>query len=296
MTGGWQTSKESAYVQASRAREGTEWFLARDELGLEGQDERRVSEARGEDARQPSAHALPPARRAGQPRMGTGLRASARPKPQPAARSRAEHPPRRRPRPLSGPGTMSQRLQIVLPDPVASPAPGAGRRSAGEPIATLAAQILRNGVALAAEDRQGHERSQHPPKPCREDGPTAPDGLSPTAATPHGDRRYGARSWRCTAATPGHLEHLKDGWWTDEAQTETLCALATWRAEIDDHGRDPREELAFHQQLGRLSPTLCASWAAASAGRGSPARRHLSGTEECTSSPRHRRPSRALRV
>jgi ATP-dependent exoDNAse (exonuclease V) alpha subunit len=43
VTGGWQTSKESAYVQASRAREGTEWFLAREELGLEGQDERRVT-------------------------------------------------------------------------------------------------------------------------------------------------------------------------------------------------------------------------------------------------------------
>ncbi len=42
VTGGWQTSKETAYVQASRAREGTEWYLARDELGTEGQDERRV--------------------------------------------------------------------------------------------------------------------------------------------------------------------------------------------------------------------------------------------------------------
>jgi conjugative relaxase-like TrwC/TraI family protein len=42
VTGGWQTSRESAYVQASRAREGTEWFLARDELGLEGQDAGRV--------------------------------------------------------------------------------------------------------------------------------------------------------------------------------------------------------------------------------------------------------------
>lgn len=42
LTGGWQASKESAYVQATRAREATEWFLARDELGLEGQDDRRV--------------------------------------------------------------------------------------------------------------------------------------------------------------------------------------------------------------------------------------------------------------
>jgi conjugative relaxase-like TrwC/TraI family protein len=42
VTGGWQTSKEGAYVQASRARHGTEWFLARDELGADGLDERRI--------------------------------------------------------------------------------------------------------------------------------------------------------------------------------------------------------------------------------------------------------------
>ena len=42
LTGGWQTSKESAYVQATRARQATEWFLARDELGIDGQDDRRV--------------------------------------------------------------------------------------------------------------------------------------------------------------------------------------------------------------------------------------------------------------
>jgi conjugative relaxase-like TrwC/TraI family protein len=42
LTGGWQTSKETAYVEASRARNGTEWFLARDELGAGGQDAQRV--------------------------------------------------------------------------------------------------------------------------------------------------------------------------------------------------------------------------------------------------------------
>jgi hypothetical protein len=42
VTGGWQTSKESAYVEASRARGGTEWFVARQELGEEGQDADRV--------------------------------------------------------------------------------------------------------------------------------------------------------------------------------------------------------------------------------------------------------------
>lgn len=42
VTGGWQTSKEPAYVEASRAREGTDWFVAREELGFEGQDVDRV--------------------------------------------------------------------------------------------------------------------------------------------------------------------------------------------------------------------------------------------------------------
>jgi conjugative relaxase-like TrwC/TraI family protein len=47
VTGGWQTSKESSYVQASRARKGTEWFLAREELGTHGQDEQRIYQLAG---------------------------------------------------------------------------------------------------------------------------------------------------------------------------------------------------------------------------------------------------------
>jgi hypothetical protein len=42
VTGGWQTSREGSYVEASRARHGTEWFVNRDELDLAGQDERLV--------------------------------------------------------------------------------------------------------------------------------------------------------------------------------------------------------------------------------------------------------------
>jgi conjugative relaxase-like TrwC/TraI family protein len=38
VTGGWQTSKEPAYVEASRARQGTDWYVSRDDLGLEGHD------------------------------------------------------------------------------------------------------------------------------------------------------------------------------------------------------------------------------------------------------------------
>ena len=43
LTGGWQTSKETAYVEATRARHGTDWFIARDDLGEEGQDAGRIT-------------------------------------------------------------------------------------------------------------------------------------------------------------------------------------------------------------------------------------------------------------
>ena len=43
LTGGWQTSKETAYVEATRARHGTDWFIARDDLGTDGQDAQRIT-------------------------------------------------------------------------------------------------------------------------------------------------------------------------------------------------------------------------------------------------------------
>jgi len=42
LTGGWQTSKEPAYVEASRARQGTDWFLSREDLGVQGHDSDRI--------------------------------------------------------------------------------------------------------------------------------------------------------------------------------------------------------------------------------------------------------------
>ena len=42
LTGGWRTSKESSYVEASRVKQGTDWYLAREELGTEGTDIDRI--------------------------------------------------------------------------------------------------------------------------------------------------------------------------------------------------------------------------------------------------------------
>ena len=64
VTGGWETSRESAYVEASRAREGVDWHVARDEL--EGDhDAARVEQLsermRASRAQEPSiAHDLKP--------------------------------------------------------------------------------------------------------------------------------------------------------------------------------------------------------------------------------------------
>ncbi len=49
VTGGWQTSKEPAYVEASRAREGTDWFVSREDLGARGHGLRSDRAARRED-------------------------------------------------------------------------------------------------------------------------------------------------------------------------------------------------------------------------------------------------------
>jgi conjugative relaxase-like TrwC/TraI family protein len=42
LTGGWQTSKEPAYVEASRVRQGTDWYVSREDLGVEGHDTDRI--------------------------------------------------------------------------------------------------------------------------------------------------------------------------------------------------------------------------------------------------------------
>jgi CopG-like RHH_1 or ribbon-helix-helix domain, RHH_5 len=148
---------------------------------------------------------------------------------------------------------MSQRLQIVLPDPVAAQLHELADAS-GEPVATLAARIVRDGVA-------------HPVKDGKLTAPAAPrrtaatmDQRPPWLEPYGGDSVWWREMWGSVVALhgryPRQLEHLKDGWWDDEATAETVCALAVWRAEIDQHGRDPREELAFHHQLADIADTL----------------------------------------
>lgn len=68
VTGGWQTSRESAYVEASRARDGAEWHVAREELDGEIDPERvdrlaalmRVSRSQTPSIAVPAAETIAP--------------------------------------------------------------------------------------------------------------------------------------------------------------------------------------------------------------------------------------------
>lgn len=147
---------------------------------------------------------------------------------------------------------VSTRLQIVLPDPVAAQLQELAV-AAGEPLATLTARIVRDGVARAV-------------KGSRLAAPVASPALAATSGRPPwlepygGDKQWRRETWGAIVALhgryPRRLEHLEEGWWNDEATTEMLCALAVWRSEIDNSGRDPREELAFHHQLADYADIL----------------------------------------
>ena len=149
---------------------------------------------------------------------------------------------------------MSRPVKIVLPEPVAAQLDNLAA-SADEAPATLAGRIVRNGVALAAKDGKVRPLKPAPIVVGRKDG-ERPPWLEPYG----GDPEWRSQMWGAIVALHGRypraLGHLKDEWWTDESHTETLCALAVWRAEIDDTGQDPREELAFQTQLADYSHTL----------------------------------------
>ncbi len=148
---------------------------------------------------------------------------------------------------------MSRKLQIVLPDLIATQLEELAG-AVGEPLATIARQIVRDGVLFAADGRQVNARRQAPTVVAEANG--RPRWLEPYG----GDPAWRQEMWGAIVALhgryPRHLQDVKTGWWEDESQAETLCALAIWRAEIDKTGQDPREELAFQRQLTEYAHTL----------------------------------------
>ncbi len=148
---------------------------------------------------------------------------------------------------------MSRKLQIVLPDPVATQLEELAV-AAGEPLATIARQIVRDGVGVAA--KSGKVKAPRPAATVVGEANGRPRWLEPYGGDPDWRQEMWGQVVALHGRYPRQLQDVKDGWWTDESQTETLCALAVWRAQIDDTGQDPREELVFQAQLADYAHTL----------------------------------------
>ncbi len=150
---------------------------------------------------------------------------------------------------------MSQRRQVVLPDPIDQQLRELAA-GADMPPSTLAAQLIQAGVATAAKDGKVRQLRPAPVLVGARGGGERPPWLEPYG----GDQQWRREMWGAIVALHGRypvqLEPLKDKWWTDDFTTETLCALAVWRAELDESGPDPRDELAFKNQLTDYSQLL----------------------------------------
>jgi hypothetical protein len=149
---------------------------------------------------------------------------------------------------------MSRKFSIVLPDPVDQQLRELAAAT-DQPFATLASQMVQREVTTAAKAGQVRPLRQAPALIIHKGNQRAP-WLEPYG----GDTTWRNTMWTAIVALhgryPRHLQYLKDQWWTDDATTDALCALATWRQEIDDTSQDPRDELTFLHQLADFSNTL----------------------------------------
>jgi hypothetical protein len=150
---------------------------------------------------------------------------------------------------------MSYRMKITLPDPTMTQLEALAEQR-GEPASRIAAQMICAGIADGKDPQREHSSIS----------------MSSPAENPDPDRRapwiepfLGDPEWRSHmrgsivalhGRYPHELAHLKDGWWTDAAHVEVLCALVVWRDWIDQAADDPRHELAFHAQLSHYSREL----------------------------------------
>jgi AAA domain len=187
VTGGWQTSKEPAYVEASRARQGTDWYVSREDLGVEGHDTDRIKRLAGAMSR---SHAQTPSLaypELAESDYGLQLTRTITPTRTPLPRIgrvlRSIAPPEREPeRAMS-----SRSIKVALAESYAAQL--AWRRSPGSSSATRSPRRSKT-AAFRTQGRQPTARG-------------ARIGLSPTAATPLGGRKCGGRSSPCTGATRG---------------------------------------------------------------------------------------------
>jgi hypothetical protein len=150
---------------------------------------------------------------------------------------------------------MSRKYQVTVPGPVAEQLEQLAAASE-QPPTTLAGQFVRSEVARAVAEGTVRPLRQLFASAGAVIGTGRARWLEPYGGDPDWRADMFGQIVALHGRYPKALAWLQEKWWTDEALLETLCALTTWRAEIDDAGIDSREELAFHLQLRELSHIL----------------------------------------
>jgi hypothetical protein len=150
---------------------------------------------------------------------------------------------------------VSRKYQVTIPGPVAEQLEQLASASE-QPPTTLAGQFVRSEVARAAVNGRVRPLRELPART----GAGASGGRARWLEPYGGDADWRADMWGQIVALHGRypkaLAWLQEGWWADAELLEPLCALAVWRAEVDDTGVDSREELALHLQLREFSQML----------------------------------------
>jgi hypothetical protein len=148
-----------------------------------------------------------------------------------------------------------RRLSIRLPDPAYATL--AERAIAGgEPLASTASGLLR--TVLEDQDAKPAKRLRAQRPESRTRPPSTAGG--PPWLPNEQDPNWAEHMWAAIVALhqryPRALAKLESDWYEHPERSETLTALATWRASIDAAAEDPREELAFQSALQQLARTL----------------------------------------
>jgi hypothetical protein len=148
-----------------------------------------------------------------------------------------------------------RRLSIRLPDP-AYAALEERALAGGEPLASTASGLLRTVLEDPEARPAKRPRAERPAPRTR-----CPSGTSGPPWLPvEEDENWAQSTWAAIVALhkryPRALAKLEHDWYEHPERTETLAALAVWRANIDSASEDPCEELAFQNALQQLARQL----------------------------------------
>jgi hypothetical protein len=123
------------------------------------------------------------------------------------------------------PRQASRRIKVTLPAAVAQQLDRVAMR-AGEPPAKVAAQMIRQVVADAERDNPDRQRQVREHAPSEHTDPAEQDERAPWLEPYGGSREWRGLTWGAIVGLHARytdaLSGLKDGWWRNASQLETL--------------------------------------------------------------------------